>query len=430
LKLKLEVLRATGSGTLLIEIAALDALIGSYAEPRLRLHLDDPVQIKAGSLQTKALIPGHKPEPTRVPVEGSITSSGWIVRGSALATALQSIAAYRDPDSGRFALECVALVFPEEAEGRLTLVTTDGHRIGRYTIPVKAHPEGATPERLVRQPKGEDKGLPLLSYKGLGVAQKLARLAGETSIALCVVRGVAQDLEKPKTTPALLQVVTKDAVLTTEVPDARFPRYEDQFADEEPQATITLPEPGRLATLVNQAVAYTGSDRKGLELVAAGGCIMLSMESTTKGKVQLSLGEVEMTGRFTIDLDATYLKQVLDSVGDDALEIRYFGPGKPLRFQCGAWFDHVLMPLTRDTPRPKAEPEVESGAAPAPLGEEAPPKKPRRGKKPKDGKDDGGSAPVDPTPTPEPLTPVAVVPGGHETNGHAKPRPRPRGKTS
>ncbi len=431
LLLKVDVLRATGIGTVMVDALALNALLGAFAEPRFRLHLDDPVQIHAGFLQTKMVVPGYDPEKElKVTAPPSLTTTGWIVRGSALALALATVEPFRDTKNTRYALDGVALVFPEQEGAQLELVSTDGRRLSRYKIPVKAHGEG--PARLVHPANSKNQGLPILPDRAIAVAQKLARIAGETSVALCVIPGQPKDLEKNEYEPGSVQVVTKDAVLTAACPDGRFPLYQEVFPPGEPAATVTLEDATGLAQLVAQAVAASDTEHKGLELVAAGGCVMITAGSAMKGKVELSLIDVPMTGKFTIDLDAKMFRDVLAVIESDGVVIKFFDRKSPLVFQCGEWLECVLMPLTRDNyePEPEPKPEVPSGAAPAPQGEEAPPKKSRRGKKPKDGRDDDGSAPVDPTPTPAPLTPVAVVPGGHETNGHAKPRPRPRGKTT
>src|ERR1700738_4888602 len=42
LQVKLEIVRRYGYGTVMIDTHALNAMIGSYVEPRVRLHLDDP----------------------------------------------------------------------------------------------------------------------------------------------------------------------------------------------------------------------------------------------------------------------------------------------------------------------------------------------------------------------------------------------------
>jgi hypothetical protein len=440
LLLNLDVLACTGVGQVMIDAAALNALLWAFAEPRFRLHLgNDWGQIHAGYIRTKAVVPGFDPEKElKATAAPSLTSTGWIVRGSSLATALGVLDKSRDPTSTRYALGSIALVFPEDGGEHVEMISTDGRRLCRYKILVK--PLGTDPDRLVRPGQTGDAGLPLLPDRAIAVAKKLAALADENGVALCVVPGTATDLKKEKFTPGMLQVVTRDAVLTASQPEGRFPRYQDIFPTAEPTATVTLDDASRLGQLVDTAAAATDSENKGVELVAAGGCIMISARSEVRGKVDVSLANVTMTGKFTSLLDGGFLKSLFDVVGQDELTIKFFDQKSPVLFESGQWLSYLLMPLTRDDytppkPKPEAKPDIQSevaGASPAPTAEPepAPAKKPRRGRKPKKDDDQGGSAPVDPTPEPEPVTPVAATAGGHERNGRAKPKARGRGKTS
>jgi hypothetical protein len=59
LQLKLTALHATGVGRVMIDAHALDAMLGAYAEPRVRIHLDDVKQVRVEGLQTKLKLPGQ-----------------------------------------------------------------------------------------------------------------------------------------------------------------------------------------------------------------------------------------------------------------------------------------------------------------------------------------------------------------------------------
>ena len=85
------------------------------------------------------------------------------------------------------------------------------------------------------------------------------------------------------------------------------------------------------------ALTATDSEHKGLELVAAGGCIMISAGSELKGKVELSLIDVTMTGRLTVTVDAAMFRDLFTAIGQDAVTIKFLDAKSPLIFQCGEW---------------------------------------------------------------------------------------------
>src|SRR3954466_8756239 len=119
LQVKLEILQRYGYGTVMIDTHALNALIGSYVEPRVRIHLDDPRKVQVEGLQTKLVLPGYDPaKELKATAEGSLTRSGWMVRGDYLATAIEKTRfAVEKNNSTRYALAGIAISFPESGDG-------------------------------------------------------------------------------------------------------------------------------------------------------------------------------------------------------------------------------------------------------------------------------------------------------------------------
>jgi DNA polymerase III subunit beta len=274
LRLKLEVLSHTGAGTVMVEAHALDAMVGTYAEPRLRLHLDHPTKVRVEGIQSKLVLPGADPrKELKATVEGCLTASGWMMRGSDLAAALERTRFATDPASTRYALGGVALVFPEEGDGPAEFVATDGRRLALCRLAVRRHGD---PARVWR-PGGTNGTvyLPLLPCKAIPAALKLARLVGDEVIGLAVIPGPEADIVKETYGPGLVQVVTRDAVLTAKVPEGRFPNFLDAVPTDEVKAEFRLDDARRLGTLLESATGATDSEHKGVEVVMEGNCVML-----------------------------------------------------------------------------------------------------------------------------------------------------------
>ena len=413
LLLTLEVLWHTGVGTVMVEAHALDAMIGSYAEPRLRLHLDHPTKVRVEGLQSKLVLPGADPaKESKATVEGCLTADGWMTRGSDLATALERTRFATDPASTRYALSGVALVFPEESDGPVEFVATDGRRLAIYRIAVRRHGD---PPRVWRPRAAQNLYLPILAGKAIPTAIKLARLVGDQAIGLAVIPGTPKDLEAKAFDPGLVQVVTRDAVLTARVPDGRFPRFRDVWPSVAVKAELRLDDARRLGALLESATGATDSEHKGVEIVLAGGCLMMTVISETRGKAVLSLLVPDSEGRATFDVDALMLRQFFDVVGDSPMRLRFYGANAPIVLTAGPDYDFVQMPLTRDERPAPARPESAATSDDEGGGEG----------NPHDGDegDDGGAAVV-PTPAPEPVAPGAAMPDAHHRNGKAKPTPK------
>jgi DNA polymerase III sliding clamp (beta) subunit (PCNA family) len=410
LQVKLEIVRRYGQGTVMIDTHALNAMIGSYVEPRVRLHLDDPKKVQVGGLNTKLILPGYDPQKElKATAEGSLTRSGWLIRGDYLATAIEKTRfAVQADESTRYALSGIAMSFPEAGEESMEFVATDGRRLSKYRIPVK--PFGTDPARVWRPDKtgGVDPlvFLPLIGNKVVPLALKLAREAGTGAVGIAVIPGEVKNLERDEFHPGSIQVVTRDAVLTAKIAEGRFPRFRDVYPNVAVVAELRLDDASKLGDFVGTAVAATDSEHKGVEMVLAGGCLMMTVESETKGKAVLSLLVPDSNGKATFDLDALMFRQFFDVVGNERLRMRFYGKSQPLVLQAGPNHEFVIMPLTRDEsprvvkPVPVAEPE------PEPVADEP-------------GEDDG-EEPVILGPEPVPVAPVAVSPDAHVGNGKAR----------
>jgi DNA polymerase III sliding clamp (beta) subunit (PCNA family) len=398
LQVTLKVLNRFGSGTIMVDAHALNALIAGYVEPRVRLHLDDAKEIRVEGLQTKLTLPGYDPQKElKTTAEGSLTSSGWMVRGDYLATAIEKTRFATAADaSTRYALSGVALFLPESDRELMEFVATDGRRLSLYRIPVRPH--GDKPARVWRPEKvgavDPTVFVPILGNKVIPLALKLAREAGTDPVGIAVIPGAAKDLAKDEYHPGSIQVVTRHAVLTAKIPDGRFPKYRDVWPTGEVKAELRLDDASKLGDLLGTAVGATDSEHRGVEMVLAGGCLMMTVESGTKGKAVVSLLVPDSDGRGTFDLDALLFRQFFDVAGNEPLRMRFYGKGQPLVLQAGPCHEFVIMPLSRD-----------ERTAPGP--EKAP-------GRPQD-EPEGGDVEA-------PVMPEAVTPDGHADNGRARPK--------
>jgi hypothetical protein len=75
---------------------------------------------------------------------------------------------------------------------------------------------------------------------------------------------------------------------------------------------------------------------------------MIESGSETKGKTQVFLTEVEMSGKGTLTLDGLMLRQLFDAIGNERLQCKFCGTKAPLVFHARPGHDSVMMPLTRD----------------------------------------------------------------------------------
>lgn len=402
LQLRLDVIRHTGVGRVMIDAYALDAMLGGYPEPRVRIHLDGEAEIRVEGTQARFKLPGADPaKELKLTAPGSLTSSGWMVRADQLVSAiLRTRFSADDGTSTRYALGGLALVFPPVGQEFMEIVATDGRRLSLVRLPVRPH--GKEPARLWRpMPKDADPsaGVPVVLNKAVNTLLKIAREAGDSSVGLAVLPGDPIDLDKGTYKDGRIQAVTRDAVLTAKMPEGRYPNFRSVVPTDETKCDFTLKFADKLGALIASATAATDSENKGIEMVMANGVIMLTSQSETKGKSQVSLVDLDMNGRGTATIDGLWLRQFFDVIKDSPLQVKFYGSAAPLVFHAGADHDFILMPLTRDA----------APAKPAPRPVEA--------KKPED--DGGGNAKVEEK-SPEPPVPTGATPDAHKGNGKAK----------
>jgi DNA polymerase-3 subunit beta len=346
LQLKLNVLSVTGSGRVMIESHALDAMLGAYHEPRVRIHLDDPKEIRVEGLKTKLKLPGADPaKEWKNTAPGSLTANGFIVRADALVSAIMRTKFATDQDgSTRYTLGGLALHFPEGEAGYLEIVGTDGRRLSVVRLPVRAF--GVKPDRFTK-PRKEgslpNKGVPVLPNKSIKTLVKIAREAGESSLGLAVIPGDPIDLEKEKFKPGQIQAVTRTAVLTAQCPEGRYPNWREVYPAEEIVAEFRLDDATPLREILATAVAACDSEHKGIDLTMAGGCVMIESGSETKGKTQVYLTEVPMTGKGTVALDGLMFRQFFDVIGNERLQVKFHGPKAPIVCHAGPDHEFVIM---------------------------------------------------------------------------------------
>jgi hypothetical protein len=241
----------------------------------------------------------------------------------------------------------------------------------------------------------------VLLWKPLATLLRIAGAAGNTSVGLSVLPGDPIDLEKNTFKPGRIQAVTREAVLTAKVPEGRHPHWQAAFPSGDAVVSFTLPEADRLRDLLTTAVAACDSENRGVDLTMAGGCVMVESGSDTKGKTQMSLTGVDMTGKGTASFDGLMLRQFFDVIGAVPVRVEFYDEKNATVFHAGTDHDFALMPLTRDSYRP----------APKPAPAEAP--KVEAEPKPAEA--------VDPVP-------VGATATAHETNGDTKPKPKGKPK--
>jgi DNA polymerase III sliding clamp (beta) subunit (PCNA family) len=438
LELKLKVLRRVGWGTVMIEAQALDAMLGSYPEETIRIGLVDKKKVGAKGVRIDLELPGYDPEKElKLTAEGCLARSGWLFQGRQLAMALRRTRFAADKtNSTRYAIAAIAINLPDAGREKAELVGTDGRKLSRVRI--AASPFGVDPARAWRpsDPKAVAPTVywPLLPSKVVPVALKLAEEADSDAIGISVLPGAVKDLVKQTFGPGRVQVVTRDAVLTAEIPAGRFPPYEEVWPTTEVRATLRFADARTLGKVIATAVAATDSESRAVEIVLADGNMMITSKSGTRGEVMQTLQSPDSTGRATISLDAIWFREFFDVIGADAIQIQVFakdekGHDQGIVIQVGTYHDFILMPIQThteakdpaapvDTPAPEDEDEGDDEGEgepepPAPRPEPKPEAKPGRKRKAK--------------PEPEPVTPAAAKPDGHVGNGEAEP-PRRRKK--
>ena len=440
LQLRVDCLQRSGTGTVMIDAHALNAMMNSYGEPRVRIHLDDAKdEVRFEGLAVKCKLPAFDPDlELKTPVPGCTERSGWSIEARDLVEAINMTKGFVDEDSQRYALGGLCLLLPEGDEGPAELVSCDGRRLARVRVHVTAI---NGPKRHTRPRSGEDRfwslGLPVIPIKAVLMARRIAQRSENGRMALAVIPGELKDIAREEYEPGQVQIVTPEAVLTADCESGRFPNYVQAMPDDEIRCRVRIDNASRLASLLAVATASTNSESRGVDVVMAGGCIMLNAESNTRGKSQLSLTELEMDGQGTFVADALYFRQVVDCLGSRPLTIDFRKPSVALVFSSGMTWDGLLMPLSRDeepqTPPRPAAPATFSGtpeemATPSdqegyPVDEDT------------DDPEDGGNVPQGGAPTlgdgpthvegeepeDEPVVPVVAEPAKVETNCHGKP---------
>ena len=353
-------IRVSGSGQVMIDNHALQAMLGAFGEPRVRIHLDDAEEtVRFEGLATKVQLLAYDPKSELAkPVPGCTERSGWMFHGPEFVRAIEMTKGFVDEDSQRYALGGLLFYFPTEAEGPCEIVSCDGRRLSRCWVQATAFND---PARFTR-PRGDDDrqwslGLPVVPIKAVMAARRIVKRVGSERIAMAIIPGMCMDLEKQEYAPGQVQIVTKEAVLTADCEPGRFPRYKDALPTEEIKCRIVIDDVTALRSTLAVATASTNSESKGVDITMAGGCMMFESESNTKGKARVSLTGLNMTGQGSFTADALYFRQFVDCLGHDPLVIDYRASNIALHFKSGTTWDGLLMPLTRgDDPTPASKP--------------------------------------------------------------------------
>ncbi len=420
LQVALAPLALVGSGTVMIDASALNMLLDAWPEPRIRVHLggEKKSEVELSWLQAKLTVNAHDPsKELKETAEPSLARSGFLIAAADLVKAVKRTKFAVDEGSTRYALGGLFFDTSMASDDRLTIVGCDGRRLALVRVPVEKLGEPATHTRPPVEGKGYTDAMPVVPMGAMSIVEKLARRDGVSRVGFSILPGEPLDLEGEKYSPARVQFVTPEAVLTCSPMDGRFPLYKDVFPGGPPPCEARLDNAERLRSILALATAASGTESKGVEVTMAGGCIMLWAESEHKAKAQLSMVGVDMTGQCSFTLDALMFRQILDVIGHDPIAIQWFGPKDAVRLVSGNFWEGVIMPLTRDRDEPRsesqAEPEADDDEPSHVEGEEP--------------EDHGGDAEVEVGPNdPEPPVPVATVPATVATNGHAKPATKRR----
>jgi DNA polymerase III sliding clamp (beta) subunit (PCNA family) len=419
-QLKVEALKVTGTGTVMIDSHALIAMLGSYREPRVTIHLDEATseaRCEGHGLQFK--LPAYDPaKELKAPVPGCLANSGWFFRADQLAEAIRLVRPFVDEQTTRYALGGLLLDMPEIAGGLAKIVTTDGRRATKVELPVRAVNVPARRWKPAGKEEGSTLGLPVLPVKAAIMAERMARLEGTREVGIAIIPGEPLDLEKRSFKPGHVQFVTRAAVITAVVEEGRFPITAQAYPDGEVVCEARLDKASRLDAVLAMAAASVNSESKGVEVAMSGGCIMLWSESNTRGKAQVSLVNVDMTGKGTFEADALFLKQFIHVLGDRPVTIEFRASDQPIVLRSGLDWEGVIMPLTRDKPGPAFEAKPVETVVEAEPDDEG--SSHVNGEEPEDPGPEGWSEVEADEPDPSPPVPVAVADEAPKVNGKAK----------
>lgn len=270
-------------------------------------------------------------DPTAFPnVHGFETLDFHVCSAADLRKLIRRSSFATDPESTRYALGGALL---EAESDSLTMVGTDGRRLARQEVAAEQEGKGiATGGNTVVIPL---KALKLID-KCLGDDDPPIHIA-----TLCSPGPNNQ-------APHAVLIRTDQAVISTQLVQGRFPRYQDVF----PQAfkTVVTVTVGELLDACEQVVIMTSEESRGVDFVFEKDSLRMACQAADVGSGDREIEISTVSGEpVEASLDVRYLIEALKPLAKDAvLKWELIDAKNALVFKTEDRYSHVIMPLTRD----------------------------------------------------------------------------------
>jgi DNA polymerase III subunit beta len=273
--------------------------------------LVNSVQITCGKADVK--IPTGNPDEfpkMRQSDEGSVVK----VDAEAFAGMIKRTGYATDPASSRFALGGILL----HTEGdSLFAIGTDGRRLSMMEEPC----QGSLPNDWST----------IVPKKALSILEKV------TGSEVSIWRNSSTLFYRDDST-----------LLSVMLVEGRFPNWKAVIPNVQDHSTIPISNPSALQSAVRQAAIVTaGSETRGIRFTLDSGVLRLSCIVADAGKSVVEV-PIEYDGvKREVMLDHDFLRQFLDTIGDDSLVLHIGSSNNPVLCEAGTQ-RYVIMPLAME----------------------------------------------------------------------------------
>ena len=279
---------------------------------------DNRLEVKAGRSNFK--LPTLPRDDFPVIVEGDLPTS-FELPARMLAELIDRTRFAISTEETRYYLNGIFLHVTDEDEPLLKAAATDGHRLARFTLP---RPEGAA-------------GMPdvIVPRKAVGELRKLLEEALDGNVLI--------DLSASKIRFTLGG--EGGVVLTSKLIDGTFPDYSRVI----PTANDKLlkVDPKLFRSGVDRVATIATEKTRAVKIGLDGDRVTLSVTSPDNGTATEELAAEYRAEGMEIGFNANYLKDILDQVDAETVELHLADPGAPtlIRENESARALYVLMPM-------------------------------------------------------------------------------------
>lgn len=279
---------------------------------------DNRLEVKAGRSNFK--LPTLPRDDFPVIVEGDLPTS-FELSARVLAELIDRTRFAISTEETRYYLNGIFLHVTDEDEPLLKAAATDGHRLARFTLP---RPEGAA-------------GMPdvIVPRKAVGELRKLLEEALDGNVLV--------DLSASKIRFTLGG--EGGVVLTSKLIDGTFPDYSRVI----PTANDKLlkVDPKLFRSGVDRVATIATEKTRAVKIGLDGDRVTLSVTSPDNGTATEELAAEYRAEGMEIGFNANYLKDILDQVDADTVELHLADAGAPtlIRENEGSRALYVLMPM-------------------------------------------------------------------------------------